>query len=206
MKYNKLTFVEVSGKSSDGHILWKCLCDCGQEYIGYATKIKLGKTTQCRSCSNKVIGAKIKKHGMKGSPEYISWISMKDRCLNKNSKDYDKYGAKGITIYKPWIDFFEEFYAYMGKKQKGQTIDRIDNTKGYEPNNVRWASRAEQQQNKSTSAIWHIKGHIFNSMSDAAKFFGVKKPTIGKWTYGYFDARRNKKTEPRPDCRKVSKY
>ena len=143
---------------------------------------------------------------MKGSTEYMSWNSMKFRCLNKNSKDYKEYGAKGITICEKWINSFKEFYKDLGKKPEGYSLDRIDNTKGYFPENCRWASRSTQQQNKRNSCIWEIKGKEFFSLKEAADFFGVTKTTVSKWVYGYFDKRRNNFSEPRNDCRKILKY
>lgn len=153
MKYSKLKFIKECGKSKDNHILWECLCDCGNVYIGYAGKIKSKKITQCKKCSHLQIAEKRKTHGMRYSKEYSSWVAMKDRCLNKLSKDYPQYGAIGITIYQEWIDSFKSFFAYMGKKENGQSIDRIDNLKGYFPDNVRWANRIQQQRNKNNS-LW----------------------------------------------------
>lgn len=174
MKYGKLTFIKECGVSKDGHILWECLCDCNEIYIGYASKIRNEKIIGCKVCSIKSGANKIKTHGMKGSIEYSSWTAMKDRCLNKKSKDYPKYGAVGINIYQEWIDSFESFFAYMGKKEYGQSIDRIDNLKGYFPNNVRWANNSEQQRNKQCSihVDWNgIKTHI----NDIALELGITR-------------------------------
>jgi len=108
------------------------------------------------------------------SLEYSSWVAMKDRCLNQKSKDYAKYGGKGITIYKEWIDSFEKFYEHIGKKQKGQSIDRIDNTKGYEPGNVRWANNSQQQRNKQNS-LWLLWNNKKTHIMDIAKDLGISK-------------------------------
>lgn len=174
MKYGKLTFIELSGKTKDGHFLWKTICDCGSKYICQGSRVRTGKNTQCRLCANKQISESRKTHGMKYSPEYSSWISMKDRCLNKNSKDYYRYGAKGINVYEPWIHSFEEFFAYMGKKNKGDSIDRIDNEKGYEPNNVRWANSSTQARNKKKS-IWVLWKNKNTHISDVAKDLGITR-------------------------------
>lgn len=174
MKYNKLTFLEEVGKAKDGHKLWKCQCDCGGIYIGQASRIKLNKVVQCKNCANKQIAKNNSKHGMKYSKEYASWQSMKDRCLNPKSKDYAKYGAVGITIYQPWIESFESFYKFMGKKQKGQSIDRIDNSKGYYPENVRWATATQQQRNKSNSVWVNWKGNLVH-ITDVAKELNITK-------------------------------
>jgi len=174
MKYNQLTFVDVVGKAQDGHILWKCQCDCGELYIGLASRIKHNRVKSCKNCATLRGADKHKTHGMRHSLEYSTWTAMKDRCLNINSKDYNQYGAKGITIYQEWIDSFEKFYAYMGKKQKGQSIDRIDNNKGYEPGNVRWANNSQQQRNKDCSVWIDWKGKLTH-ISDIAKELGISK-------------------------------
>ena len=153
MKYGKLTFVKVSGKSKDNHIMWECVCDCGSTYIGYASRIRTGDRKQCKKCGDVQTGITNSTHGMRYSKEYSSWQSMKNRCLTKTSKDYPNYGGKGITIYPEWIDSFESFLSHIGKKEFGQSIDRIDNSKGYFPNNVRWANRSTQQRNKDSS-LW----------------------------------------------------
>lgn len=174
MKYNKLTVIQSLGKSADGHRLWECVCDCGNKRIDYASKITTGRTKHCKECSRKEAANKVKTHGMKDSSEYSSWIAMKGRCLNKNHKDYVNYGGKGITICQEWIDSFEEFYKYIGKKQKGQSIDRIDNTKGYEPGNVRWANNSQQQRNKQNS-LWVLWNDQKTHIMDIAKELGISK-------------------------------
>ena len=174
MKYNKLTVIQSLGKSADGHRLWECVCDCGNKRIDYASKITTGRTKHCKECSRKEAANKVKTHGMKDSSEYSSWIAMKGRCLNKNHKDYVNYGGKGITICQEWIDSFEEFYKYIGKKQKGQSIDRIDNTNGYEPGNVRWANNSQQQRNKQNS-LWVLWNDQKTHIMDIAKELGISK-------------------------------
>jgi hypothetical protein len=87
---------------------------------------------------------------MTKSPEYKSWRGMRARCACK--KQYWKnYGARGIAVCKRWQDSFEAFYADVGPRPgDGYSIDRIDNDRGYEPGNVRWATASEQQRNKQS--------------------------------------------------------
>lgn len=89
------------------------------------------------------------KHGLKESPTYYSWKSMKARCLNPKGTSYSHYGALGIKIYEPWLDFMS-FLNDMGIRPKGKTLDRINPDGDYEPNNCKWSTPVEQQRNRRT--------------------------------------------------------
>lgn len=84
-----------------------------------------------------------------GSPTYRSWNNMKDRCLNKNNKQYKDYGGRGIMFDERWLEF-AYFYEDMGEKPNGTTLDRVDVDKNYCKENCRWATREEQQRNQRT--------------------------------------------------------
>lgn len=95
---------------------------------------------------------------------------MKTRCYNKNHMEYSNYGGKGITICDKWLgkNGFNNFYnwaiesGFTGEKNSKnyniQTIDRIDNTKGYSPDNCKWSNRFEQANNKTTSIFVEYNG------------------------------------------------
>lgn len=86
-------------------------------------------------------------HGMKGTPTYMSWMSMKSRCNNPNNVSYKNYGGRGITVCKRWYNF-KNFYEDMGQKPNGLSLDRIDNDGNYEPSNCKWSTWVEQNNNK----------------------------------------------------------
>lgn len=120
-------------------------------------------------------------HGGTGTREFSSWCSMMDRCHNTSSHAYALYGAKGIAVCQPWHDF-PAFLAYMGKRPPDTSLDRIDNSKGYEPGNVRWATRSVQSQNRAMTklnpaAIADIKGGNERSAVLAARY-GVSQAMI----------------------------
>ncbi len=84
------------------------------------------------------------------TPEYVAWYAMKNRCFNQNSPDYPNWGGRGVTVYGPWVDDFVAFCMYVGHRPSAQhSLDRYPNPDGnYEPGNVRWASKSEQNENR----------------------------------------------------------
>jgi len=93
-------------------------------------------------------------HGMRQSSEYHAWDSMKQRCFNPNSKRYLDWGGRGITVCDRWKNSFENFLADMGSKPTAKhSIDRIDNDGDYCPENCRWATKAEQENNKRNNRL-----------------------------------------------------
>ncbi len=130
--------------------LYEVACKgCGELYEWKLVQAQSNE--YCRSCSAKAVGKRFKSK----YPHYIRWTlnSMKQRCNNSNSKKYDRYGGRGITVCDEWnndIDGVDNFYADMGERPDNTySIDRIDNNGNYEPTNCKWSTKSEQQLNRN---------------------------------------------------------
>lgn len=111
-------------------------------------------------------------------PEYTAWRRMKVRCLTPGSKDYENYGARGISVYPGWVDNFQAFFEHIGPRPSPfHSIDRIDNSKGYEPGNVRWATIVEQNNNKRTNNVIAFGGKS-QTLAQWAREIGVPRITL----------------------------
>jgi len=85
---------------------------------------------------------------MSFSPEYRSWTNAKQRTTDPNIPQWKDYGGRGIRMAGEWLHDFAAFFAHIGPRPAGTSIDRIDNDGNYEPGNVRWATRSEQMRNQ----------------------------------------------------------
>lgn len=151
---------------------FKCKCSCG--YIGIVRGIELrrGSMSCGHNGSTYKHGARRRVRGDRAA-EYSLWIGMRDRCNNPNNESYQDYGSRGIKVCSRW-DSFDAFYFDMGPRPYAEaTIERVDNDKGYELSNCRWATRAEQRRN-GRKVILHTCDGITMCLKDWCSKLGLK--------------------------------
>ena len=99
------------------------------------------------------------RHGKTKTKTWYAWVNMRIRCFNKNGSNYKHYGGRGITVCDRWMKF-ENFYADMGDKPVGMSLDRINNDGNYEPGNCRWSTGSTQQNNKRNNHLLFLNGEM----------------------------------------------
>jgi hypothetical protein len=135
-------------------VLWRCRCECGNETVAPAGRLRDGTKLSCGCARSIAAKGRVKwtRHGatVNGivTPEYRSWANAKQRATNPSNRAYPEYGGRGIGMAVEWLNDFRSFLAHIGPRPEGTSLDRIDNDRGYEPGNVRWATRGEQARNR----------------------------------------------------------
>ena len=177
-KYNRWTILKYEGTNHLKKSQFLCRCDCGKEKIIVLGNLKTGQSKSC-GCLNdekRKGNTRSKKHGMSFSREYSTWRAMLDRCENKTYREYPDYGGRGIKICERWHDF-NNFYADMGERPEGTTLDRIDNNGNYEPSNCRWATAKTQSNNRRSNTLITYNGRT-QTLQQWADETGIYSGTI----------------------------
>src|SRR3972149_2273014 len=156
-KFFRLTILKVF-KSG---MYWRCecLCDCGKIKIVAERHVREGATQSCGCLQKERVRESETKHGDCYSTEYKSWSGMIQRCNNPRDIKYKNYGGRGIKVCERWRNSYENFLEDVGRKpEKSYSLHRINNDGDYEPNNVKWATPAEQSRYKTTSRYIMLNG------------------------------------------------
>lgn len=156
-RFGYLVAISIDKSAPHKRTKWFCKCDCGNTTIVPTCDLTSGHTT---SCGCKKHETKNTTHGLSNTRIYSIWCGMKKRCYNPQSKAYTTYGSKGITLCDEWKNDFLSFYQWAMSNGYSDvlTIDRIDNEKGYSPENCRWTTHSEQQCNRTNNVFVVYKG------------------------------------------------
>lgn len=176
----------VVARDVEGERLRRALvrCDCGEIRKVYRCHLTAERTTSCGCRKSASISAKRSRHGGarhgNRAPEYGVWKGIVARCCNPSIRNFHRYGGRGITICDRWRNDFAAFLADVGERpSKEHSIDRIDNARGYEPGNCRWATRVEQASNTRANVFVSAHGESL-TIATWARRAGIPAPTINR--------------------------
>lgn len=175
-KFNLLTVISDAGTSKDNQSQWKCKCICGGYIIVPSNRLKNGITKSCGCLFKK--GNRFIHGESRKTVEYRAWNKIKERCYSITSKDYNKWGGRGVKMCDEWRNDFLLFLRDMGRRpSKNHSIDRIDNNGNYEPSNCRWATKIEQNRNTRKNVYLEYRG-IRKTLSEWSHIIGVNYGSI----------------------------
>ena len=158
-KWNRLTAVRLAGRDNHGRQRWEFLCDCGNTQIADRYSVVSGKAKSCGCHRKKTSAARSTIHGKSNTKEWLAWRNMLVRCYDPTHNQYANYGGRGVTVCERWRDTFGAFFQDMGlAPSRGHSVDRINVDAPYAPDNCRWATQREQQNNRRNNVVIEHNG------------------------------------------------
>jgi hypothetical protein len=187
-KFGRLTVVSRAENSKGGQVRWHCICECETAKTVFARNLLSGGTKSCGCWKPELKSQRATRHGHtrggRPSPEYVAWQGIRSRCNNPDDPNYCRYGGRGIRMWLEWDASFEAFLAGIAaiaaigpRPSSKHSIDRIDNDRGYEPGNIRWATVSEQANNRRSNRRILI-GDRTQTLARLARESGVNPLTI----------------------------
>jgi hypothetical protein len=168
-----------------GHRHFFCQCACGDAAVVRIDTLRFGRTQSCGCLHRERMSRLNLQHGMSNTPTFSSWQSMLHRCYTPSAPDYPRYGGRGIVVCERWQESFEAFYADMGLRPPGTTLDRKDVNGNYEPENCRWATLTEQSNNKRNSRLLTFQGETLTATQWARRLGWSKGIILGRLYAGW---------------------
>lgn len=194
MKYGMLTVLREVYRDKKSNVYVLCKCDCGAEKVVRLGSLKRGEIKSCGCYNKKVASERFKgnkfgfTHGFSKTRLYRIWLAMKHRCANPNSDRFDDYGGRGIKVCNEWFGSFEVFrdWAIAHGYSDSLTIDRIDVNGDYTPENCRWITNDEQQNNRRNNHFVEYDG-VRYTLAQLSRKLNVPDSTLWyRLKRGYF--------------------
>jgi hypothetical protein len=167
-RFGRLVVTDYSHCDHRG-ALWLCVCDCSKPHLARSWNLRSGKTRSCGCLRVESRATARKTHGCSRTAMHNAWYNMLRRCTEQDGATADAYSKRGITVCERWQKF-ENFLSDMPPRPTPKhSIDRINNDKGYSPDNCRWATKREQSLNTRRARYFIIDGIRVPAMDVAAR-------------------------------------
>lgn len=183
LRFARLFVTARGSNSARGSARWWCRCVCGQNVLVRGSDLRNGSAKSCGCYRSEqmtegrnALHVTIRKHGLGDSQEYDIWKGIMRRCYDRRQVHYADYGGRGIAVCERWHDVVN-FVADMGPRPQNTSIERIDNNRGYEPGNCRWATRTEQARNTRANVCTEIDGRRM-CLAEVAELSGISRAQI----------------------------
>ena len=177
-RFGRLTVIRHDHDDKHRNSYWLCECDCGNRTIVTRGGLTSGNTTSCGCYNRQRVSEAATTHGLSRSPLYKTWRGIHDRCENRNTTAYHRYGGRGITVCDEWSNFENfKYWADESGYDEHLTIDRIDNDDNYSPDNCRWVDMRTQGNNRSSNRVIEFKGYK-HTVAEWARIFKVNDSTL----------------------------
>jgi len=150
-RFGRLTVIKkVKNNGKTTNARWLCVCDCGKTTEVLGTTLRRGESTSCGCYRAEHTKKQMTKHGESETRLATEWYQMRARCRRVENPHFKYWAGRGIKVCEEWENSFEAFrdWALKNGYKDNLTIDRIDNDKGYSPQNCRWVTRAENNKNR----------------------------------------------------------
>ncbi len=182
-RQGKLVILGIDHKEKRVGNIWKCRCDCGRTILIPTSRLSYHKTQCCAECNRKRSAEQLTTHGLKNKNRrlYRIWHEIISRCFYPGDTVFHHYGGAGLDMAEEWKSYpaFYEWALSNGYRDD-LSIDRIDNSKGYYPDNCRWETDKVQAINSKNSVLVTVKGTTM-CLADWARAAGVNRRTVYKW-------------------------